>query len=864
DTRAKLGHVATLLGHPGILPDAAQRAAIAVVLRDLQRHSERTLFQRVFPPAERAALLDLEFALHLATACPWYSRARPPILDAPETAEPLTVVDARCLQHFAYRSRGVGLHTRSVLTVLRDLAPPGAKIVLLLDPTLPAVDDAVAGQCDGQVYSCAAIDLARVVLFISASPMTASIGPITPLLLAAHVRRVAIQYDFIPARFPLQYLRAAADVIGYQARIMSLPAYHAFLPISTATATDLRDRLGFAESALVAHTGVANPLQSVSDDAAASPDGHGFIAVPTGDESRKNLLVAIAAEALNRSLGEAANRIVVVGLLAPKSIKAVRRFCRRIGFPMSDLVLRSEVPACDLAAVYRHASVSIVPSFAEGFSIPLAESLHAGTAVVASDIPAHRDLLGAGPWLAAPSSVADMARALRTTLKNREVVLRHQRQCLGDKAWPDAVRARTASLLAQLLAMPADAAAPAIPRATGGQRPRIAIATPWPPQRSGIASYSRYTAGRLADLADVTILTNAPPDQFEPSADGRVVLREIGASAYLDPQYDRVLTVLGNSHFHLPALEYLMALGGPVLAHDNRMIEFYRFLFGPGELARLLTIPEWTAVQIPDIAPLLHNPDQLPALGYADIGRVAHPLLVHSASLQGRLARETQACVLVLPFVPYRAPPIGMSGDDRRMARQRRGLDEPDLHVATFGMLDRRTKGANVLFEAMAWLDLWRVPARLHVVGEMLAGDRAWIEETARANGIRDRFEFHDYLDEAGYRDMLLAVDIAVQLRVGSVLTLSGALLDCMAFGVPTIATRSMAADMHVPDFVIPTPDKLSPLLIAEAIVAHSHDRSTSLHEIETQRLAYLAHHSAERYARLMAAALGLNERGVP
>ncbi len=67
---------------------------------------------------------------------------------------------------------------------------------------------------------------------------------------------------------------------------------------------------------------------------------------------------------------------------------------------------------------------------------------------------------------------------------------------------------------------------------------------------------------------------------------------------------------------------------------------------------------------------------------------------------------------------------------------------------------------------------------------------------------------------------MLLAADVAVQLRMSSILTLSGALLDCIAFGVPTVVTQSMVDEIGAPGYVTAIPDRISPLLIAEAVVS--------------------------------------------
>lgn len=49
-----------------------------------------------------------------------------------------------------------------------------------------------------------------------------------------------------------------------------------------------------------------------------------------------------------------------------------------------------------LAAAYRGASWLLAPSLEEGFHLPVVEALACGTPVIASDIPAHRDLVALG------------------------------------------------------------------------------------------------------------------------------------------------------------------------------------------------------------------------------------------------------------------------------------------------------------------------------------------------------------------------------------------------------------------------------------------------------------------------------------
>ncbi len=85
---------------------------------------------------------------------------------------------------------------------------------------------------------------------------------------------------------------------------------------------------------------------------------------------------------------------------------AERRWIAALGLERAVRQLPAEDP--ELAWLYRHAEAVLVPSIAEGFSLPLIEALACDTPVVASDLEVHREVgqgfatllpaLNAGAW----------------------------------------------------------------------------------------------------------------------------------------------------------------------------------------------------------------------------------------------------------------------------------------------------------------------------------------------------------------------------------------------------------------------------------------------------------------------------------
>ncbi len=73
----------------------------------------------------------------------------------------------------------------------------------------------------------------------------------------------------------------------------------------------------------------------------------------------------------------------------------------------------------ELAWLYMNAAALVAPSMMEGFGLPSVEALSRGVPVLASDIPAHREILGGGALYFNPADQNDIANTIREFLAQR-------------------------------------------------------------------------------------------------------------------------------------------------------------------------------------------------------------------------------------------------------------------------------------------------------------------------------------------------------------------------------------------------------------------------------------------------------------
>jgi glycosyltransferase involved in cell wall biosynthesis len=135
-----------------------------------------------------------------------------------------------------------------------------------------------------------------------------------------------------------------------------------------------------------------------------------YLLIVSTIEPRKNHLTLLSAWEQLRVERFPGLKLLVVGALGWHQKKIVAKF--RPWIDRGEVFILEDVPAAELRLLYKHARATVCPSFGEGFGFSGVEAMISGGAVVASDLPVHREVYGQAAELFNPYSAADLVRAL--------------------------------------------------------------------------------------------------------------------------------------------------------------------------------------------------------------------------------------------------------------------------------------------------------------------------------------------------------------------------------------------------------------------------------------------------------------------
>jgi len=610
---------------------------------------------------------------------------------------------------------------------------------------------------------------------------------------------VVTLYDLIPRLFPEVYLSDPATKGWYNARLDLVRRADRVLAISEATARDaLRELSLRPERVVVVGTAVSEEFRRPESREAvrarlqdelswAEP---GYVLYVGGIEPRKNIDGLL--EAYARLPGELRQQhaLAVVCRVQPSERTELERRLRKLGI-RGQVHFLGYVPDEQLVLLYQAAELFVFPSLYEGFGLPVAEAIACGAPAIVSRSSSLLELVHDDDALFDPLDVESISAALARVLQDVGLRTRLAARTLDSRHTWRGVADRVAETYEDVLALK---------RPARRRRKRIAVVTPLPPQRSGVADYSYRLLDALKEHCGIDAFVDELPDRVRaPEGVAIYPARWLQAAERMRGSYDAVLYCLGNSEFHAEALALLRERPGAVLAHDVRLNGLY----------------SWTAACRPELEPRgfagalseMYEYRLPPGVGAS--GGLSYEEADRYGVFMAREAIAASTRYLVHSrYARQIAQLEALPGDARKVEVLDFAFPGPEEFphgepsapvVATFGLVAPVKQTAKVV-EAFALVAARHPTATLAVVGP--AGSEGALEsctELAQELGIGDRVQVTGELDDEEFRSCVGRTTVAVQLRETSNGESAASVADCLAAGVPTIVT-SIGSSRELPD----------------------------------------------------------------
>lgn len=330
----------------------------------------------------------------------------------------------------------------------------------------------------------------------------------------------------------------------------------------------------------------------------------------------------------------------------------------------------------------------------------------------------------------------------------------------------------------------------------GKERRRLlACVSPLPPEPSGISSYTAELLPWLAGYYDIEVIVDQQQVD-DPWIIAHCPVRSIAWFRENHYRYDRVLYHFGNSPFHRHMFSLLEQVPGTVVMHEIYLSDIVGYLDRHGESPGYFLRELYQAHDYRPVRRLMKGAarDEIVReypCSYS-VFRNAEGVIVHSAHAKAMACRwygsEAGALTEVIPHLRVPAGAVR-----RQEARRALALRDDQFVVCSFGHIGEFKLNSRLL-DAWCASELHRNPSCLLVfVGKNDTGRYGRILQDSIDS--RSGITITGWVDEAGYRRWLEAADLAVQLRSESRGESSGAVLDCMNYGLPVIvnAHGSMA-----------------------------------------------------------------------
>ena len=295
----------------------------------------------------------------------------------------------RALAIVRFAGRWVGLGGTDSLRVFDALLDPGPRF------------GAVVRWCVGKNYALRWSPVSGPRVLFNTGHSGLDRLDYAPRLHRAGFLPVFFLHDLIPITHP-EYCRAGEPQKHRRRLDTMLSAGAALIVNSAATLASLEAHAAAAGRAIPPC--VVAPLapgRLPAGEQAPPLDAPYFVMLGTIEPRKNHWLMLHVWRDLAERLGAAAPRLVIIGQVGwdAENVLAMLERCERIG---PHVIHRQACSDEELAGWLKHARALLFPSFVEGYGLPLVEALSLGLPVIASDLPAFREVAGDVPDYLSP------------------------------------------------------------------------------------------------------------------------------------------------------------------------------------------------------------------------------------------------------------------------------------------------------------------------------------------------------------------------------------------------------------------------------------------------------------------------------
>lgn len=648
---------------------------------------------------------------------------------------------------------------------------------------------------------------------------------------------LATIYDYIPLRNREMYMSHWPQEVQdeYRLRLQFLSGRNVHVAaISETVAQQTRELMPLARNVCAVPIGYNQELM-VPRLGTAFDSKTPYVIMVTGDDPRKNQVSFVEAFCMAVEDGRDIN-LKIVCAISDNSRSKIAEIVKR--YNCTDRVeVLGFVTDHRLAALVRNAAVAAMPSFDEGFGLPVVEAMGCGVPVISSDIPTSREVGGDLVYYFDPTDTASMAETLKT--------------CLGDLARG---RIDTEALIAQARkyswvtagkayrSLLQDIALPALE--ITGNKPRVALLTPWPPNRTGIAKCGEMLAKDLNDWCDLTVvveeMANARPQKG---------ISLISVDAFDEAEFDLVICQLGNNtKYHSWIYDHALSAKAIAIVHDTYIHPFLQEGYRQGKLRQQYLdmlanhFPKYRVAEI--AAGGFAAVSVFDYTGLSSIAKTAGGMLVHNRFGYEAVVREepeARARLAMTPLVmPAEMPDIA--------------IPEPHQNKFVFGMFGYMTpfKLPLEVLSAMQTLISRGFPIELRIIGELGTQESAVLEAI-------DRLDLHDtivqvaFVEDHEFMAHIAACDVVINLRHPTLGESSAVAYEAMRLG-RTVIVSDNGSFTDLPDDAVvkvsPTPhvaDELSERLFELLCSPEKRQRISKKAQLYTNETG-----SLEQYIRVL------------